>query len=121
LKEKNARGREYGARKKIAATEYQGDAILGALEADERQRGENEGQQRGDDQEIALEDGIGSEGNRAQPVGGEKREHKAQDVPRDDSCGTATVHAGFLVDTRGPRLGRRCYLIRLRTRGGRCG
>ena len=106
LEEENAGGREHGARKKIAAAKNQRDAILGALEADERQRGENERQERGDDLEIALENGIRFERDRPQPVGDEKGEQEAQHMPQDNLGGTATDHAYFLVHTRGPRLGR---------------
>jgi len=121
LKKENAGGRQDRARKQIATPQNQGDPILRALEPDESERGKNECQQRGDDLKIALKNGIGFERERAEPVRNEEREQDAQDMPQDNIGGTTTGHAWFPAHTNGPRLGTRCYLIRLRVHGYRCG
>jgi hypothetical protein len=106
LKKENTGGRQDRARKQISAPENQRDTILGALETDESERGENERQQGGDDLKIALKNRVGFEGERAEPVGNEEREQDAQDMPQDNLGGTTTGHTWFPVHTDGPRLGR---------------
>ena len=86
LKEENAGGRKNSARKKKAAAENQGDAILRALEADESQRGKNEGQQSADDLKIALKNWIGFEGDGTQPV---RHQEGEQRIPR--ACQKTTL------------------------------
>jgi len=106
LKEENAGGRQDGSGQKIATAEYQGDAVLGALETDESESGKNEGQQGADDLKVALKNGIRIEGNGAQPESHEESQEESQDVPQDDFGGTASVHQGFRGHTDGPRPGR---------------
>src|SRR5258708_37319219 len=60
-----------------------------ALKADEDDGGEDERQQAGGDLQIALQDGIGLEGNETQPHGEEKKDDEPRDTRQDGSYTTA--------------------------------
>ncbi len=108
------------AREKISAAENQGDAILRALETDESERGENESQQRGDDLQISLQNRIGLEGERAEPVCDENVNEKPNTCHKDNLWWDYDRPCQFPRPYGWPSTGERCYSIRLRGEGGRC-
>jgi hypothetical protein len=83
LKEKNAGGDQRSAGKQEARAQDQGDAVLGALEADEGYGGEDESENPGGDLQIALQDGVGAQDQLAQPVSGQENQDEARGVQQD--------------------------------------
>ncbi len=114
LKEQKARRGEDGAGKKESCAEDQGDAVLRALKADEDDGGEHERQQAGGDLQIALQDGVGLEGNETQPHREEKKDDEPRDTRQDGSYATAAGNqCGLGHSLLFFYLGPGPYLIRL--------
>src|SRR5262249_16243259 len=70
LEKKHTDSDEDAAAQEETGAEDQGDTILGALEANQDDGGEHEGQQATDDLEIALQEGVRGNREAAQPVSG---------------------------------------------------
>jgi hypothetical protein len=73
---------------------------LRPLKADQDDRGEYEGEQAGGYLQIALQDGIGFEGNNPEPHGEEEKDNESGDTRQD---GSYTAAAGIQN-----RLGHSC-------------
>jgi len=89
LEEEQAGRSENSAGEEKAGAEDQGNAVLRALKADEGYGGEDECEQAGGDLQIALQDGVGLEGNNAQPHGQEEKDDKARNTRQDGSVAIA--------------------------------
>lgn len=80
LKEEHAGGDQHRAAKKETGTENQGNAVLGALETNQRHGGENKGQQTADDFQITLKQVVGGHDKAAQPIRAKNHQQKSCDV-----------------------------------------
>ena len=97
LKEEDPGGNQDSAGKKEARAENQRDAVLRALEADESDGGEDEGQQAADDLEVTLKKGVRGHNKAAQPVRGENDEQKSADMRQKDSRAVARMRQRSLA------------------------
>ena len=91
---------------------YQGDAVLRALKANQRDGGKNEGEKASDNLEVALKGGVGINRYRPDPQGEQQNRQEGDDMPEGRGRTTASgfeigfAHIVFLAG------GRITYLIR---------
>jgi len=97
VKEKGAGSGENGAGKKKAGAEDQGDAVLGALKADERDGGEDKGEQRGDGLKIAVKSWIGLDIDETKPSGDKEDAGEPAEVDQKNRYRIATVNGRSLA------------------------
>jgi hypothetical protein len=94
-KEHTGRG-EDGAGKKEPGAENQGDAILGSLKTNESHSREDKSQKTTDDLEVALEEGIWTDGDATQPVGGSDNKEEACGMREENCRATAAMLESYL-------------------------
>src|SRR5262249_22236192 len=103
FEEKEARSNQNGAGKQESRTKNEGDAILGALEADERDSGKDKSQEASNNRKVALEGGIRVKGDGPDPKCDQENAQEGDCVPKGGSRPTATViergfaHNSFLA------------------------
>src|SRR5258707_2502293 len=95
LEEEHAGAGKNGPGEQKSSSKNERDTVLSTLKTDQGDRGEDEGQNRGDDLQISLQSGIGLKRNGPQPERKKHDQQQSHHMP-EDWCGFPTLRIKLL-------------------------